>query len=164
MMDIQKYDYCNDTIKLKENIEQSFLFLGERLKKIRDEDLYKDGWASFEDYLDELDMNKSVASKLITVYETFSVKFPTPPQELITPKGWTNLYEIATVIKTYDDYTKWLSDWQVLRSSDLRIKVREAKSGVLQEQCKHEDSYLLRICRTCNARYQEYEEEKISKA
>lgn len=157
MTDVQQYDFCNDTIKLKETIEQSFLTLGERLKQIRDHGLYHLAWESFDDFCLELDISKGTASRLIGIYEMFIIQFPQPVSRLTTAKGWSGLAEVLPLIKTKEDCEFWISEWENLGSSDFRIKAREAKSGINQETCLHDDSYTLRVCRTCKHREQIFE-------
>ena len=56
--------FLRETLELRQSIEEGFLSLGERLKKIRDERMYEVDYESFDHFLSELKVSPGTASKL----------------------------------------------------------------------------------------------------
>jgi len=74
----EQYQFCNNLIALKDEIEKNFLVLGKGLIAVRDERLYIPAWNSFPEYCEELKLSESKASKLISIYSKFVVAFDIP--------------------------------------------------------------------------------------
>ncbi len=143
------YNYCTKTGELKDKIEETFLLLGERLLKIRQEELYKGQWDSFEEYLESIHLNKSVASRLICVFEKFVVEYGINPDRILEAGGWSDCYQIAILSENKEDAEDWLNKAKVLNSTDLRREITEFRTGKPMKDCKHPNRYLLSVCPTC---------------
>lgn len=139
-------------------IEETFLELGKRLMKIRDEELYKPQWDSFHEYVGEVKMSESSASKLISIYEKFILKYQIDPERVLNAGGWSTVAEVLPMVKNKDDAEHWLSLGETLSRKDLRSEIEEKKRGVQQHECKHRDTYDIRICKDCGARIRLYED------
>lgn len=154
---LAQYNYCLEVVALKKNIELAFLTLGERLSIIRDQELYHSNWESFNDYLDEIKMSPSVASRLISVYQTMVLKYQIPVDLIANAGGWSNVYEITKVAQSKEEVERWLVESENRLPKDTKIALREAKSGIMQDECQH-DYYTLQICRRCGDKLRVYED------
>jgi hypothetical protein len=149
MNEITGYNFCTDTLKLKKTSESSFLELGARLRAIRDGHLYEPQWTSFPEYLSEMDVSESQASKLINIYKVFIVEGKFPVEKVLQAKGHAVLAEYLPYIKTQEDREWALENATLLSSQDSRKLLKEKKTGVDMSECKHEDYYIIKVCRTC---------------
>lgn len=145
------FKYCEETFKLKNNIELNFLLLAERLKKIQDEKLYQPNYDKFHDFLNEININNSVASRLISIYELFVEKYKFKHEELIEAGGWSKLSEIVKVSTTKAEARKWLKVASTNPKVIIRemIEVEDETPAVLT--C--DDYYIIKICRDSKAKY-----------
>lgn len=157
MTEIQDHKYCEDTLKLKDVIENSFLMLGERLKKIKDEDMFKPQWDSWDEYLEEMKMSQATASKLINIYSKFVLEYGISTDILLESGGWSTLAELLPYAKSKEDANELIHEAGILTRKDLRVKLNERKSGIAQEECLHE-FYELRICRKCQLKEKIYDD------
>lgn len=158
MNELKNLDFCNKTIQFKKDIEKNFLLLGEHLKSIRDAQLYKPQWENFMVYCEELDMSESTASKLINIYEVFVLTLGIPTAELTSTKGWSSLAEALPLVKSKEEADRILHLRETLTAKDFRDTIRAEKRGTSLDTCDHADSYLVRVCRTCGGRHQEFPE------
>ncbi len=124
---IQNLKYCEETLALKEGLELGFLTLGERLLRIRDERLHAPQWEDFDEFVAELKMAPSTVSRLIGIYQKLVLEYKIAPAQIGKAGGWTVVAEVFV----------------------------EAKTGVLQRDCKHADTYTIKICRDCGERTKE---------
>jgi hypothetical protein len=147
--ELQDLNYCESTIELKSTIENSFLDLGQRLLKIRNENLYLPQWTSFLEYVWEMKMSEAQASKLINIYQKFVLEYAFPRERLLKAGGWSSLAEVLPMIKSKEDAEYWLEKTEILSRPDLRKEKKEHVTGIQQSDCEHHDTYELRICRTC---------------
>lgn len=158
MTKLQDLKYCNDTLQLKFTIESSFLSLGERLMKIRDERLFEPQWETFGTYVSELKMSEPSASKLINIYRRFVLEYNIEPQKLLNAGGWSVVAEILPVVKTKAEAVEWIDKMEVLTKEDIRKEILEKKTGITQQNCPHKDTYEIIVCRTCGERMRKYNE------
>lgn len=151
----KNYDYCQHTINFKNGIERNFLELGARLYNIREENLYQPAWETFEEYCMELKgMSYGTVSKLISVYKTYVLEHSFSPEKIIEKGGtWTVLYKGIPLARDKQAATRFLDDIEHLSSRHVEQSVREAKSGVTEETCKHPDEYTLKICPACGRKH-----------
>ena len=159
MSDISKYNYCEETTKLKQSIEVSFITLGERLRRIRDEKLYEGQWETFALYLMDAKISEATASKLINIYQRFFVEWNFPSEKLVEAGGWTVVASLLPVCKTKEQAEEWMDKALVLSRPDLEKEIREVKTGMPMITCKHSDSYMIKICRHCGERERIYEKD-----
>jgi hypothetical protein len=156
--ELTNYNVCIECKEWKEQIEIAFLVLGEKLMNIRDKHLYVGSWESFEDYLKEIKMQPSVASRLIKVYKTFVVGFELPPKMIASAGGWSNAYEIAGKSQTKEEAVEWLERFE-MADSDKTIGSlkKELRSGIKRDECSHSESYTIKICTRCGEKIREFE-------
>lgn len=151
MNEIQPIDYCVETINLKKTIETGFIVLGERLTKIKDGRMWENQWSSFSEYLSEMNINDSTASKLISVYRTYIGKFQID-ETLLSELGWDKLYsarDFVLTAKTKTEALELVEKIKSLRRQDADELIREHKNGV----CDHDWFEVhIRQCRSCNKR------------
>lgn len=159
----KNYQFCQDTIQLKEDIEGHFLELGHRLYKINNDRLYESGYESFDEYCLELKMSRGTISKLINIYSLFILKYEFDNKQLAGVGGWTVIAEVLPLIKTKKDASYWLEKASLFSRRDLRIAITESKTGIDQYKCKHNDSFSINICNKCGYKTRLYEKEQTKK-
>lgn len=167
--ELKNYTFCDETIKLKQNIENSFIEMGRRLMTIRDNRLFEPQWTSFAEYLEEMKLSEAQASKLINIVRKIVIRHQFSTAELLQTGGWAVLAEILPFITdktTRDEVQEMIDDSKVLTMQDLRKKLKEKKTGIDMSQCKHDNFYILKICRTCKDKFiipDEYHTDEIKK-
>lgn len=149
--------YLHKTIQLREQLEGGFLLLAERLKKIRDERMFRDEYDSFEDFLREIRISPATASKLIGVYEKFVILGDIAPEDLIK-QGWTNLSIFLPLITSKKNAREIYDKVAPLDRTDAMRVYEEMKRGVDMGTCPHGDTYALEICRDCGIRMEKHED------
>ncbi len=157
---VENIKYCNDALALRNKIEDDFLLFGEYLYNIREHRLYEPQWSSFVEFCFELRMTQSSINRLIQLHKVFVLDYGLSKKS-ITHAGVSNLFDVMAVIKNKEDAKEWLAKAEILTRGDLRRELMEHKTGVDIAKCRHKDYYLLKICRGCGDRMQEYEKEEI---
>ena len=152
-----RYKYCQEAIELKKNIEKNFLNLAECLYFIKKEALWQDAYSSWDEFCDELGLNNSTIHRLITVYEVFVIKYDIPRNEILQSRGWSVLSETVPLIGSKRDAKAWLHKASTLSLRDTRKEVLEAKLGIPEMECKHEETYIIKICSKCGQRERIYD-------
>ena len=148
----KNYDYCKQTINLRNTLEQGFLVLAERLHKIYENKLYEGGWDDWRDFLEDIKFDNVTASKLIKIHQMFVLEYGIPKKMLLAV-GREIAYELTGVVKSKEDAMQWLEKGGDLRREDVRIALKEHKTGIPMEACHH-DFYTLKVCRK-NCGYRE---------
>ncbi len=156
--EITNFNYCQETVKLKQTIETSFLSLGERLSKIRDNRLYSGQWETFELFLEDAKLSPATASKLINIYQKFYLQWDIKAQELVDAGGWSVVATLLPICKTKEEAQGWLETAQLKSRSDLEKDIKEAKTGLMMADCLHPRKYVVEICPDCGDRRKVYEE------
>lgn len=149
-MDVdEQLEYCTTTLDLKKTIETSFIALGERLSKIRFESLWRSNWNSFAEYLMEMKINESTASRLISVYDTYVGNYKIDESKLAAI-GWSNLYDMIPLVKTREKAEELVDKTSEMRKEDVREEIRAAKFN-----CTDHDWVELHIqtCRICGKKH-----------
>ena len=148
MKEIVPLDYCRETIDLKKTIESGFIVLGERLSKIKDAEMWQSQWSSFPEYLAEMNINESTASKLISVHKLYVERFSID-ESILVDVGYDKLYTVKELVEqagskeSAEDIVRQVS---VLKREDTREMVREHRNG----ECHHEWIEIhLRACKVC---------------
>jgi hypothetical protein len=152
--EILKLNYCHKALELKKDIEFSYLKLAEMLYNIQLEKLYEPQWSSWLEFCMELRLSKATVSKLMGIYQIFILKYGFEREE-VTVVGWTLLAETLPHIKKKSDAIKWLRNASSLSREHLKKEVVEAKTNVKMYECKHKDTYTIRICRDCKEKWQD---------
>lgn len=143
------YSYLEQTKALKDKLEEGFLTLGERLFKIRTEELWKNGHDSFPLFLEEMKMSEATASKLINIYRKFVVQYGFSEERLVAAGGWTQLAEILPYAKDKEAAERLVEKSITLTRKHLRDELSEERTGVSQAKCLHANSYTIHVCRDC---------------
>jgi hypothetical protein len=133
MSNIVSVKYCNETLELIHKIEQSFLELGERLSKIRDQQLWVGRNDSFAEFLQEASISEGTASKLIQVYQRLIKEYKLDVAEL-SKIPWTKLYTLLPLIKDADDAKEKVEKFGLMSRQDITEELRDIK----HPDCKHE--------------------------
>lgn len=159
--DSEKHRYCENALKLEREARFSYLALGEMLFNIRQELLYEPFWSSWNEYCMEFkDLSQPSIAKLISIYETFVLKYGYKPEELAKVGGWTKLYSIIMYIKNKGDAKMWMDLASTLSRTDLTKYLVEAKTGIKMYECKHKKTFLIRVCEDCGNKERVYEPAK----
>lgn len=151
-------EFCEETISKKHVLEMGYLELCARLKEIRDKELFKGRWENFEDFLNDpsMDMDKGTASKMISIHEKLILEYKIKPTIIANAGGWSKVAELLPIIESKKDAEEWLAKSAILSKSDLRKEIHEQKTGIKMSNCKHEDYYMVKICRSCHDRIEEH--------
>jgi len=152
----KNHKYCEETIQLTWKIEGWFFEIGERLARIRDEELYKPGWESFPLFLEEMRMSESNASKLINIHQKLVVQFQIPKPKLLALGGMSDLADILPLATSKEAALALIDEMSPLMRSDRRLLLREKKTGNPAADCKHRDTYKIEVCRDCGQRIRDY--------
>lgn len=142
-------NFLRETIELRKSIDEGFLNLGERLKKIRDNKLYEIDYESFDLFLSELKISSGTASKLIQIYEIYILEYKISYEKL-SQSNWTSLYEMLPLATSKEKAVNLVEHGSLMRREDIKSKVREAKFG---KNCKHQYYELhIKQCKVCGER------------
>ena len=132
--------YLEKTKELKETIERSFLYLGERLLKIRNERLFLPSYEAFWCYTEEeLKLSESTCSRLINVFQRFILEWGVSPEKVISIGGWNEAYLISKVAKNKKEAEDMLDKYALMPPSEARKDMAELKAG--EHKCK-----MFRVC------------------
>jgi hypothetical protein len=153
----KNYQYCQYALSLRDGIETQFLLLGKALYEIREKNLYRPQWESFEEYCMELrGFSSASISKLINIYRVFVLEYQIPVKE-VSQAGWTLLAETLPHVHDNQSAKLWVDRATLLTRTDLVRELKEQKSGKSQSKCKHAEVYMIRVCRDCGERVRIYE-------
>lgn len=151
------HDYLEGTIALRDQIEEGFLVLAERLKKIRDEQLYASEYDSFDSFIAELRVSRSTAYKIIGVFEKFILLGELNPAD-VARRGWGNLCLFLGFIKNKSDAREIFDRISPLTRTDASRELLEMKTGKSMKDCQHDfEEIHLRQCRICGLKEKVYE-------
>lgn len=149
-MSLINIDYCKKTLEIKQNIERGFLVLGERLHKIKEESLWQGGWTNWEEFLMDLKVSPSNASKFMSIYRKYVLEYKID-QKVLAAASWSNLYEAIPLCTTKEKAEDLIQSMAVWKPGDLKEHIRESLKG----DCKHDFFELhMRQCRNCGKREQ----------
>jgi hypothetical protein len=109
----------------------------------------------FSEYCEAIELDYSIAMKLIKSYDTFCLRYEQDIDEL-KDIDYTKLAVISPISKTKDEAVYWLDEAKLLSVRDLKKKVKEITSGVDQMECKHEHKQRITFeeCDDCGERWQ----------
>ena len=151
------HEFLEGTIALRNQLEEGFLVLAERLKKIRDEQLYTNEYDSFETFLMELAISRSTAYKIIGVFEKFVLLGEIEPG-MVASHGWGNLCLFLGQIRTKEEAVAIFNRVSQLTRTDATRELAEMKTGKPQASCEHEWSEVhLRQCAHCKLKEKIYD-------
>jgi len=145
MTKLAPLDYCQATIELKKNIESAFLVLAEHLYNIRQQEMWQSNWSSWAEYLKELDVSESTASKLIKVHEVYVIQYQVE-EKVLVDANWSSLYEAIPLLTEGKNPTEVVESFSNLSRDDQRQLIKETKNG----PCKHNwETITMRRCSGC---------------
>ena len=93
----QAFNLDTEIKQLKNNLNGGFLLLAEKLKTVRDMQLYKTlNYDTFEEYIaqPELSFNRSSVFEFISIYEKFVLELKVQPAGLILT-DWSKLIDLV---------------------------------------------------------------------
>lgn len=154
----EKYNFLEETKTLLTQTSYAQFVLAERLHRIKEQKLWQSGYESFEDYCMELKLyNMGTISKLITVYKKFILEYQLP-QEKLAGVGYTVLYKAHSVIKSKEDAEEFVENATIWTGSDINREIASRKSGKDIDDCDHENTILVKICKDCGQRWEEHQD------
>lgn len=154
------FTYCEETIRMKDELELSYLKLAERLHRIHLNRMYLPNFETFDDFLEEIKISKATASKMINIYLTFVVKYKIEDKKLALAGGWSVVAETLPYITSKTAALDWLVKCKHLTRADLRKSLLEKKTGIDMRDCDHEDEEKITFykCKRCGNTHREYDE------
>ena len=141
---IAKKSYDN-LVKLKQVASISFLYIGQELKKIKEEKLYRylgEGspeYESFDEFIKSPEINLELrkAYYLIQIYTVFCEQLGYEPEQL-GGLYWTSLRTLLPVVKK-DNVEELVEKAKNLTRGHLALEVRQLRSGLDEiGACTHE--------------------------
>jgi len=154
----RNYDFCIETIGLVRVIEENFLEVGARLSKIYKEELYKPGWDTWQDYLEDMRMSESKASRLSNIHARLEGEFEIPKTKLLAVGSWSDLSEVLPIAKDKKEALQIIEKITPLDREGRRQFLRKKKTGIDPDNHEH-DYYILKICKTGGERIRIYDDE-----
>lgn len=151
----EKYQFCQQALEAKRDIEFRFIELGAYLHKIKEERLYEVGWESWDDFSIELKLPPSTISRLIRIYQIFVLRFNFAPAQIAEAGGWTVVAEFLPDISeetTKEEVKDWFGNAITMTRADLRRTIVEGRKGTDMAKCKHPNAYKILCCPDCGDR------------
>ena len=137
-------DYLRNTVDLVQQIETRFFELGKRLYKIREKELWREGYDSYYEFLEAAKINPSMASRLTKIHEVYIVQGARDPKELAAI-GYSNLYEAIPLVER-DGVEATVVRAETLSRSEIVDEVKEQKFGVHNHEPKDDTRYAFCQC------------------
>lgn len=131
-MNMNGAEYLRQTIDLVKQIETRFLELGARLYNIRDKELWRDTYESYQEFLDAAHINPGHASILYSIHKHYVIDGK-KKQDTLAGIGYSNLYEAIPLIEERGIDAAVVAA-STLTRSDIKEEVREQKHGVHKHQ------------------------------
>ena len=158
MNEIKAYEYCEETIKFKSAIENSYLGLCARLHKIKEERLYEASYTSWTLFLEELKIDRATAERMVKIYDIFILKYGISPAKIEGAGGWSVVAELIPISNSQKEAEEALEYATGALRKDVRIYVHAKRFGKEKEgMCTHKDTYVVEICRDCGDRWEVHE-------
>ena len=152
----QQHEFLEETMELSVQSSVAQIILAARLYRIREEKLWLAGYDSFDDYCMNLKLyNSGTISKLITVYKKYILDYQIPADK-VAEVGYTVLYKAHNVIKSKEDAEEFVDNAIIWTGSDINREIASRKSGKDIDECSHENTILVRLCKDCGQRWEEH--------
>ncbi len=123
MRDLTTQEYIQETIQLAKNIKENLIFLGGRLLKIYNQDLWRGYAGSWKEFLAEMDLSKSTATKLMKIWQNWVIEKGMEPEK-IADKGISKLY-MAIPLLEEEKPEEVIEKVETLSKDDLNQVVTE---------------------------------------
>ncbi len=159
--ELTAYDYCQETINLKNAVEKNYLVLCARLQNIKEGGLYEANYGSWELFLEEVRINKRQAEAMIKIYQKFVIELGISEEKVALAGGWTVAETILPIATNKEEAEEALDYASHALRKDVRLYVQDKLHGGYEHQkpiCNHEDYYTVIICRCCGERWQDYKD------
>lgn len=144
------HKFCNDALELKHDVEARFVLLGQLLYEIKINLYFESGWESWGEFLMDMRLSESMATKLMKVYTTFVLDYKITPMKLAEAGGWTVVYDLVPLATTKEKAIEWIARAADMTRSDIRKEAQEAKGEKVDEDCEHEWA---KCCVKCRMKY-----------
>lgn len=142
--------YIEETKTLRQHIEGAFLILGEKLYRIKGEEMWQGMYNSYEEFLKDIDISPGNASKLRQIYERLVLEQGFTPPEL-AGVGQRRLYAILPLCTDKNSTKGVLKDIQGLHSKDVDVMVKAKEAG------EHTHIWIeYRMCQVCKETHKVY--------
>lgn len=138
-------NFLRETIDLVKQIETRFIELASRLYKIKEQELWKEGYGSFHEFVLTAKINPGHASILTSIYKMYVIEHGISEDHLLGA-GYSNLYEAIPLIEK-DGVENALIKAKTLTRQELKQQKVFELTG---EECSH--AALIQICATCHKR------------
>lgn len=149
--EVQANKLCKEALAMKHDVEVGFLKLGQLLREIKEARHFEAGWESWGEFLMDMRMSEGMASKLITIYETFILAYKVSPRKLAEAGGWTVVYDLVPLAKDKESAEEWIEKASTMTRSDIKKEAYEARALPPPKDCEHE---WVKMCRKCKMIYE----------
>ena len=139
-------EYLAEARELKKNLETGFLILAEHLYKIRESEMWRGEYDSYEEFISDLDISRFTDCKLRAVYRRFVVEYKLPLEQIQTI-AWTSLYTLSTKVQDKKVALSLLEKAETLRGREWLDEVRIASVG--EHICVESREIKLAVCDIC---------------
>jgi hypothetical protein len=119
--------FLRETVDLVRQIETRFLELGARLFRIREKELWKGTYDSYQEFLDVARISPGNASILASIHRHYVVEGNISPEKL-AGIGYSNLYEAIPLIER-EGVKAAVTKAETLTRSEIKDEVRDVKHG-----------------------------------
>lgn len=136
---------------MKGKIESSFVQLGQMLYEIKSERHYESGWESWGEFLMDMRISQGMASKLMSIYETFVLQYKIKPALIAEAGGWTVVYDLLPLAKDKESAEQWIKDAANMTRSDVKKQAFSARKKKEPKECEH--TYC-KMCSKCHFIYE----------
>jgi hypothetical protein len=120
-------NFLRDTIDLVKQIETRFLELAARLYNIKDKEMWKSSYESYQEFLDTAKINPGHASILASIHKAYVVEGKMTVEKL-AGIGYSNLYEALPLLEK-ESVSKVVEKARLLTRSEIKDEVRDEKHG-----------------------------------
>lgn len=152
----EAYDFCIEVAgEFKAILKSSFALMA-KLYLVKTLKLYEGQWDSWENFLDENNLDTVTGNKFVRIYERFVVQFQIPIEELEKVGNWTKL---DAVMKYAQDPTKALEALKQAETLPTRSSLRKWLKEAVEDDftpCSHPNCYTVSICKDCGERFGTY--------
>lgn len=137
-------NFLRDTIDLVKQIENRFLELAGRLYAIKEKEMWKSTYDSYQEFLEAAKINPGHASILTQIHKAYVVDGRIQFKQL-GGIGYSNLYEAIPLIEKHG-IDKTIVMAATLTRTEIKEEVRDEKFP----DCPHSETFT--ICAKCHKR------------
>lgn len=153
---LSNHEYIEQTIALKEQLEEGWIVLAERLLNIQSKQMWRGSYDSWGLFLQDMGIPETTASKMIRVYKYFVLEAGVGADEMKRLKlGWTNLSIFLPRIEEGmkpKEIKELFDEVAPLDRTDAMRTYQEMKTGKKMAECKHLHVKHFTACQDCGIR------------